>query len=164
MRTRADSESRKKVILCIDDDQSVLECESEFLENFGYTVLMAPSGSEGLKLASKGFFDVVIVDYCMPEMSGQEVAIKMRELSPQTKIIMLSGATDIPEDVLTSVDVFVPKDHLASWLLPAIEKLTASSDAGLLRSHASNSAVGQPASQRATKKPGRSKSRSQKFR
>ena len=31
-----------KVILCIDDDESVLECETSFLENFGYMVLTAP--------------------------------------------------------------------------------------------------------------------------
>jgi FixJ family two-component response regulator len=43
----------------------------------------------------------------MPEMNGQEVAIEMRRLKPQARIIMLSGAVDVPEDVLTSVDAFV---------------------------------------------------------
>ena len=122
-----------KVILCIDDDESVLECETAFLENFGYTVLTAPSGDQGLELASRNWIDVVIVDYCMPEMNGQEVAIEMRRLKPQAKIIMLSGAIDIPEDVLTSVDAFVTKDRLASQLLSAIEQLTAPSDIGPLR-------------------------------
>ena len=123
--------AKGKVILCIDDDQSVLECETAFLENCGYKVLTAASGGEGLKLASRNWIDVVIVDYCMPEMSGQEVAIEMRRLKPQAKIIMLSGAVDIPEDVLNSVDEFVTKDRLASQLLSAIEKLTAQSDPGL---------------------------------
>jgi len=95
------------VVLCIDDNQDLLECEREFLESFGYTVLTAPSGSRGLELASLQSVDVVIVDYFMPEMNGQEVAIEMRRLRPQAPIIMLSTAADIPEQALRSVDAFV---------------------------------------------------------
>jgi len=115
------------VVLCIDDNQDVLECEKAFLESFGYTVLTAPSGGEGLKLASRHSVDVVIVDYFMPEMSGQEVAIEMRRLKPQATIIMLSGAVDVPEQALTWVDAFVAKDRLASQLLPAIAQLQGTS-------------------------------------
>lgn len=111
------------VVLCIDDNQDVLECEKAFLETFGYTVLTAPSGSKGLELASAHSVDVVIVDYFMPGMSGPEVAIEMRRLRPQAPIIMLSGAVDVPEQVLKWVDAFVAKDHLASQLLPAIAQL-----------------------------------------
>jgi hypothetical protein len=73
-----------------------------FLESFGYGVLTAPSGGEGLELASICSVDVVIVDYFMPEMSGHEVAIEMRRLRPQAPIIMLSGAGDVPELALKS--------------------------------------------------------------
>jgi CheY-like chemotaxis protein len=112
-----------KTVLCIDDNNDVLECEKEFLESFGYTVLTAPSGGKGLELASLHSVDVVIVDYCMPEMNGHEVATEMRRLRPQAPIIMLSAAADVPEDALKSVDAFVAKDHLASRLLPAIAEL-----------------------------------------
>jgi CheY-like chemotaxis protein len=113
----------RAVLLCIDDNQDVLECEKAFLETFGYTVLTAPSGSEGLELASVHPVDVVIVDYVMPEMNGQEFAIKMRRLKPQAPIIMLSAVSDIPKHVLKLVDVFVAKDNLARQLLPAIAQL-----------------------------------------
>ena len=59
----------------------------------------------------------------MPEMSGHEVAIEMRRLRPQAPIIMLSGAGDVPQQALKSVDAFVAKDRLASELLPAIAQL-----------------------------------------
>ena len=88
------------VLLCIDDNEDVLECEKSFLESFGYTVLTAASGGRGLELASKYSVDVVILDYFMPEMNGQEVAIEMRRLKPQAPIIMLSGAVDVPEQAL----------------------------------------------------------------
>ena len=66
---------------------------------------------------------VVIVDYFMPEMSGHEVAIETKRLRPQAPIIMRSGAGDVPEQALKSVDAFVAKDRLASELLPAIAQL-----------------------------------------
>jgi CheY-like chemotaxis protein len=111
------------VVLCIDDNQDVLECERAFLETFGYTVLTAPSGSKGLELASIHLVNVVIVDYFMPEMNGQEFAIEMRRLRPQAPIIMLSGAVDVPKQALKLVDAFIAKDRLASQLLPAIAQL-----------------------------------------
>ncbi len=111
------------VVLCIDDSQDMLECERAFLESFGYTVLTAPSGDKGLELASMCSVDVVVVDYFMPEMNGQELAIEMRRLRPRAPIILLSGAADIPEQALQYVDAFVAKDRLASQLLPAIAYL-----------------------------------------
>ncbi|MGA9898319.1 MAG: response regulator [Terriglobales bacterium] len=113
----------RPVLLCIDDDPDVLECEKSFLESFGYTVLTAASGGKGLELASMYPVDVVIVDYCMPEIDGQQVAIAMRRLSPQAPIIMLSATVDVPEEALKQVDAFIAKDRLASQLLPAIAQL-----------------------------------------
>jgi DNA-binding response OmpR family regulator len=101
----------------------MLDCEKAFLESSGCGVLTAPSGGKGLELASIDSVDTVIVDYFMPEMSGHEVAVEMRRLRPQTPIIMLSGAGDVPEQALKCVDAFVAKDRLASEFLPAIAQL-----------------------------------------
>ena len=114
---------RRKMVRCIDDKEDMLDCEKAFLESFGYGVLTAPSGGEGLELASIYSVDVVIVDYFMPEMSGREVAIETKRLRPQAPIIMRSGVGDVPEQALKSVDAFVAKDRLASELLPAIAQL-----------------------------------------
>jgi two-component system cell cycle sensor histidine kinase/response regulator CckA len=116
-------ELQSGVLLCIDDNEDMLECERSFLESFGYTVLTAASGGKGLELASIYPVDVVIVDYLMPEMNGQEVAIKMKRLNPQAPIIMLSGTVDVPDQALKLVDAFISKDRLASQLLPTIAQL-----------------------------------------
>jgi CheY-like chemotaxis protein len=121
MRPLVESRSKKKLILCIDDDESLLECESEFLAAVGYTVLTAPSGAEGLVLASKNCVDVVIIDYSMPQMNGQEVAVEMRRLRPQATIIMLSGLVSLPPEARNTVDAFVPKNRLPMQLLQAID-------------------------------------------
>ena len=117
------SEPQSGVLLCIDDDEDVLECEKAFLETFGYTVLTAASGFKGLALASLYPVDVVIVDYFMPEMNGQEVAFELRRINPRAPIIMLSATVDVPEQAIRLVDVFIAKDRLASQLLPAIAQL-----------------------------------------
>ena len=118
-------ELQSAVLLCIDDDENVLECVKSFLESFGYSVLTAASGGKGLELASMHSVDIVIVDYLMPEMNGQDVAIEMRRLKPEAPIIMLSAAVDVPEQALKLVDAFVAKDSLASQLLPVIAQLHA---------------------------------------
>lgn len=123
MPTSVSPELQSAIVLCIDDDMDVLECEKSFLESFGYTVLIAASGRKGLELASVHSVDVVIVDYLMPEMNGQEVAKKMRRLKPEAAIIMLSAAIDVPERALKLVDAFIAKDGLASQLLPMIAQL-----------------------------------------
>jgi CheY-like chemotaxis protein len=111
------------VVLCIDDNQDVLECERAFLESFGYTVLTASSGCKGLELASVHPVDVVILDYFLPVMNAGEVAVEMRRLRPQAPIILLTEGLGVPERALSLGDAFVAKDRLASQLLPTIAHL-----------------------------------------
>jgi len=119
----ASPELKRAVLLCIDDSEDMLECEKSFLESFGYTVLTAASGGKGLELASRHSVDVVIVDYFMPEMNGEEVAIEMRRVRPLAPIILLTGAVAVPHQSLKFVDALVAKDRLARELLPTIAQL-----------------------------------------
>ena len=106
--------SQAELVLCIDDNQDLLECEREFLESFGYTLLTASSGDKGLELASIHSVDVVLLDCFMPAINGQQVAMEMRRLRPQAPIILLTAAEDVPEPTLNLVDALVTKDRLAS--------------------------------------------------
>lgn len=116
------SKSADALVLCIDDNPELLECEAAFLESFGYTVLTASSGGMGLELASIYSVDIVILGYFMPLMSQQEIAIELRRLRPQTPIILLTEG-GVPEGTSNLVDALVAKDRLASKLLPAIAHL-----------------------------------------
>ena len=57
---------RKKVILCIDDDDAILRYEKALLERHGYDVLTASSGEQGLRLVAMCHCDAVLLDYEMP--------------------------------------------------------------------------------------------------
>jgi CheY-like chemotaxis protein len=117
------SELQSAVVLCIDDNAEMLECERSFLECFGYTVLTAPSGDRALELASMHAVDVVVADSLMPKVNGHEVFSEVRRFRPEAPIILLTGGTDIPKRTLNLVDAFIAKDCLASQLLPAIAQL-----------------------------------------
>ena len=111
------------VVLCIDDSQAMLECERALLEGFGYTVLTASTSDSGLEMASIHSVDVVILDYFMPAMNGQAVAMEMRRLRPRAPIILLTQGLGVPETTLNLVDALVAKNRLASQLLPTIAYL-----------------------------------------
>jgi len=116
-------ESLKSVLLCIDDNELVLECYKEFLQDFGFEVLTASSGRKGLELAVSSPVDLVLLDYEMPELDGLQVAAELRRIRPGTPIILLSGVVDIPAQMLGLVDGFVRKGDMASRLVPAIVEL-----------------------------------------
>ena len=111
------------VVLCINENEDVLEYEKSFLKAFGYTVLTAPSGGNGLELASMHSVDVVIVDFPVPKINGQEVAIEMKRLRLLAPIILLTEAAHVPQRTSNLVDALIAMDHLASELLPAIAQL-----------------------------------------
>ena len=67
-----------------------------------------------------------------PEMNGQDVATEMRRLRPQAPIIMLTGAVEVPNQVLQCVDAFIARDHLASQLLPAIAQFSSEGPLSLI--------------------------------
>jgi DNA-binding response OmpR family regulator len=114
------------VVLCVDDDRLMLKYEKSFLERCGYTtVLTAPSGTDGLKMAFLHPVDVVILDYDMPDMNGAVVASGIRKLRPKALIIMLSGA-DVPEQVVKIVDAFVAKEQFSKQVVPVLTMLGAS--------------------------------------
>ncbi len=100
--------AQPKVLLCIDDDRSILRYQRAALEPRGYVVVSASSAREGLRLALSDSFDGIIVDYQMPELNGHEVAAEIRRFQPQTPIIMFSAA-DVPEAVHQVINAFVSK-------------------------------------------------------
>lgn len=97
-----------RTVLCVDDDPDVLDLHRMVLENTGYSVLIASSARAGLELFASYPADAVLLDYCMPEMNGGQVAAVMKEIKPEIPVLMLSALPTLPEDA-RSVDAFVTK-------------------------------------------------------
>jgi CheY-like chemotaxis protein len=96
-----DSSSEQGItVLLIDDEEMVINISEMMLKNLGYKVLKAHSGFEGVRLfeENKSKIDLIISDLEMPKMNGEEVMDRLREIDPQIKVMLSSGAlTDTDE-------------------------------------------------------------------
>ncbi|MCB0403143.1 MAG: sigma-54-dependent Fis family transcriptional regulator [Bdellovibrionales bacterium] len=83
-------------ILVVDDEESIREFFEIMLKREGYQVVCAPNGREALDFLRKNQVDLVISDIQMPEVSGMELLVKVKEMDPELPIIMITafGSTD----------------------------------------------------------------------
>lgn len=81
----------KEKILVVDDEKVILQLTSMILKNRGYEVVTAESGPEGLAILETEHFPLVLLDYMMPVMNGMTVLQQIRELYPETYVIMFTG-------------------------------------------------------------------------
>lgn len=82
-------------ILTVDDEKNIRHLISNEFSLEGFDVVTAASGEEGLALFKSSRFDVVILDIKLPKLSGIEILKKMKQISPNTEIIMITGYSDI---------------------------------------------------------------------
>jgi len=81
-------------LLIVDDESNVLKSLRRLLIDFDCNVLTAESGDEGLKIFNEHKIQIVMSDYRMPGMSGVEFLRKIKERSPDTIRIIISGYAD----------------------------------------------------------------------
>jgi CheY-like chemotaxis protein len=94
-------------LLCVDDNPQRLQVLCARLELLGYGVLTANNGADALKIFTRRRVELAVVDYYMPGMGGDMVAVEMKKLRPDVPIIIFSGAFTLPEMVIALVDGFV---------------------------------------------------------
>lgn len=84
-----------RTILCIEDDRFISDMYARSLKRAGHTVDVAVSGTEGLKLALAGHYDVILLDIMLPEKQGTEVLQDLRgpgfDKVPHTNVLVLTN-------------------------------------------------------------------------
>lgn len=83
-----------KRILLVEDERWVRECIKRLLWLDAHAVTEAANGSEAVALFVKFEFDVVITDYDMPEMAGDELVENIRTLSPEQPILVITACAE----------------------------------------------------------------------
>ncbi len=114
-----------QTILIVEDDQFIRENVHEILEIEGYNVLQARDGLQGLELAKKHLPDLVVSDWLMPSMDGQDLLEQLREHPPtqNTPFIFLTARStrkNQREGMMTGADDYLTKPFSADELLTAI--------------------------------------------
>ena len=77
--------------MVVDDEPSVCRAIKMLLEVDGHVVCVAASGQAALDIFDKGSFDLVLTDYSMPDMKGDEFAIIVKQRRPAQRIIMITA-------------------------------------------------------------------------
>jgi two-component system response regulator PilR (NtrC family) len=78
-------------ILVVEDEQSMREILEIFLKNEGYSVSVANDGASAIEVIKKDIFDLVITDLKMPKVSGVELLKSVKEISPDTIVVIITA-------------------------------------------------------------------------
>jgi CheY-like chemotaxis protein len=91
------SDNIKRRILVVDDEPSFCEFVEMMLGLDGHAVKTVASGEEALACAERTPFDLVITDYSMPQMKGDELAQRIKRMNPALAVVMVTGYAEMLE-------------------------------------------------------------------
>jgi CheY-like chemotaxis protein len=118
-----------KRILLADDQEDVREMTAMLLGVDDHVVTTAINGREALDLFTPGRFDLVITDYLMPLMKGDELARNIKQLAPSEPILMITGSAAELGVRQASADAILNKPFGVEELRQAVAQLLAPSPA-----------------------------------
>jgi len=87
-------------VLLVDDDEMSTQILKMILEDEGFEIDIATTGSEAVEKVLIKSYHVILLDYKLPDMSGRDVAIKIRKAGLYPNIILLTGYNIANEDNL----------------------------------------------------------------
>ncbi|MFS8636899.1 MAG: sigma-54 dependent transcriptional regulator [Gemmatimonadota bacterium] len=106
-------------ILLVDDEELLVKSCSRLLEQEGYQVVTAYRGRDALELARRHRPDIVLADLMLPDMDGMELLREVRQLDPQTLVIMITGFATVDssiEAIRAGAYDYIPKPFTATQL------------------------------------------------
>ncbi|MBI2190724.1 MAG: response regulator [Planctomycetes bacterium] len=113
-------------VLVVEDEPDIRELLSEYLKQDGHHVETAANGREGLTLFHAGRFDLILTDRAMPEMSGDQFAVLVKQWAPNKPIILLTGFGDLMKatnEKAAGVDLVLSKPAGLPELRQAISRV-----------------------------------------
>ena len=114
---------RGKRVLLVDDEEPLRACVRMMLELEGLQVTEASNGAEALHLFALGEFDLVITDFQMPLMEGNELAVKLKRLAPSLPILMVTASGRARREAENPVDALLGKPFAVTELRCTLRKL-----------------------------------------
>lgn len=114
-------------VLVVDDEPFVCDAVKMMLVFDGHQVDTANSGSEALAMYDKAKYDLVITDYSMPGMKGDELAMSIKARTPGQPVVLITAYAEMlraSNNPLSGVDHVISKPFLLENLREAINKST----------------------------------------
>ena len=94
----------RTTVFYVDDNPRSSRLLSSVLEECGFRVITKNDPIEALALCRRTYFDLALLDYEMPSMSGSKLAQEIKYLVPDVPVILISGRTTLPAAELAFVD------------------------------------------------------------
>lgn len=116
-----------KQILIVDDDPEVRENIEEILNDEGYITKSASSGKAAIEESQKHQFDLILLDYMMPEQTGLDVLSELKRINPMAKIIMITAFASIEnavEAIKKGANEYLAKPFKIDQLILLIRQLS----------------------------------------
>ena len=106
-RKHRNVEPSGRTILLVDDDPVYLVATTRVLQSCGHHVIATSGGAEALAIAHSRFLDLILLDYSMPGMTGEEFVYKLREFAPLVQVVLQTGYASErpPRDMLKRLDI-----------------------------------------------------------
>ena len=117
---------KKRQLLVVDDSEAMQKLLSQALSLMGYDVTLSDNGIEASTLFVNGSYDLVMTDLHMPLMNGWELSRIVKEQSPNTPVVVITGSCD---DMLWEklnmnlVDAIIPKPFKLEEIKKAVQRL-----------------------------------------
>jgi two-component system response regulator CpxR len=115
----------KKVILCVDDNEQELSVLAFMLTTNGYRVLSARSGQEAIGIFSETPVDLVLSDFAMPQMSGDQLVGRLKQMAAHVPMILLGDPQKMGGDLHAADALLAKKNCSAQELLERIKTMSA---------------------------------------
>ena len=125
------AEKNAKIILCIEDEQEMIDLIRLILSRRGFDVRGANRGEEGLKIIRKDHPDLILLDLMMPDMDGWEVYQQMKadEATKNIPVIVVTARAQSIDKVLglhiAKVDDYIAKPFSPQELLNSVDNVLA---------------------------------------
>jgi CheY-like chemotaxis protein len=120
----AQRESYKPLVLCVDDNEAILNLTKIVLEGKGFRVLAVNNGIAALEAFAASPVDAVILDYEMPGMNGGQVALAMKHIKPNIPKMLFSSSDSIPPEETKVFQDYCTKPTRIPTLVEHVRGLT----------------------------------------
>ncbi len=111
-------------VLVVDDDEFLAELVETCLSTMDHTVTLVGNGKDALEKMQAGGYDLIFLDWQLPDMQGLDILSKYRAMSGTAKVVMLTGMRDKRDEVMQAgADDFLPKPFKANDLMSMMAKV-----------------------------------------
>ncbi len=115
----------KKVILCVDDNEQELSVLSFMLATNGYRVVSACNGQEAIGIFAGMQVDLVLADFAMPQMNGDQLVNRLKQIAGHVPMILLGDPQKMAGEIHAADALLAKKNCSPQELLERIKVMSA---------------------------------------